>query len=304
VADGNNPTTAETTLRGIVTAIGPADTARLFQEATISGGAQAERRQAIIAAAALMGSNEPVARRILRGAFVLRDNTMPGQTAALMEARLDAHAGLSFAGPGGAQVRSQVSAAARAYYAADLSDTGQLAANRFDRSRFDEALEAIMPVARYGGTRVPLPAGMTEQRFLDTMAALPPDRLANAMAADGSPITPAQVARGGFALTPVAPGRYLMRWGQYEVLDREAGGRRPFMLDLTGAAPDQPMGAPPDRVQRDSPARGVRRIEDFDAPPAEPEPPRPPSAVRQRWENGQSQISNAPIGSRILGRSP
>lgn len=252
VADGASPQAAETTLRAVVNALGPAETARAFQDANLPGGAQSERRQAIVAAAALMGSNDAVARRILRGAFVLRDNTMPGQTTAMMEAQLDAHAGTAFAGPNGPAVRSQVAAAARAYYAAGLSDSGQLASTRFDRSRFDEALAAIMPVARYGGQRVPLPAGMTEQRFRDTMAALPADRLTGAIAADGSPITPAQVARGGFTLMPVAPGRYLLRWGQYEVLDRNAGGRQPFILDLTGAGPAEaaaPMRpAPPQRV--------------------------------------------------------
>jgi soluble lytic murein transglycosylase-like protein len=304
IADGNNPTTADQTLRAVVTAAGPEGTARMFQEANLPGGAASERRQAIIAAAALMGTNQPAASRILRGAFVLRDNTMPGQTTALMEARLDAHAGASFAGPGGSQVRSQVAAAARAYYAAGLSDTGKLASSTFDPTRFNEALATIMPVARYGGQRVPLPANMTERRFLDTMAALPPDRLAGAIAADGSPITPAMVARGGFSLMPVAPGRYMLRWGQYEVLDRNAGDRRPFVLDLTGAAPAQAMGPPSDRVARDSPARAVRPVEE----PADmlPEPLGPPgqSAARLRWEGGTSQISNAPIGSRILGRTP
>jgi hypothetical protein len=305
IADAPDPTQAERSLRTVVDAVGPADAARMFQEATITGGAQTERRQAIIMAAALSGRNDDTARRILRGALVLRDNTLPGQTTALMEARLDAHAGTAFAGPGGSEIRSQVSAAARAYYAAGLSESGQLASNRFDNTRFDEALAVVMPVARYGGQRVPLPAGMTERRFQDTMAALPPDRLAGAIAADGSPITPAQVARGGFTLQPLAPGRYMLRWGQYEVLDRDAGGRRPFILDLTGAAPAQAMGPPPDRAGRDSPARAVRPVEEPADMPPEPLGPPNPGAVRLRWEGGgTSQISNAPIGSRILGRTP
>jgi hypothetical protein len=264
IAEAPDATQAERALRTVVDAVGPADTARMFESTTIAGGAQTERRQAIIVAAALVQRGDDTARRILRGALVLRDNTLPGQTTALMEARLDAHAGTALAGPGGAQIRSQVSAAARAYYAAGLSDSGQLASNRFDNTRFDEALAVVMPVARYGDQRVPLPAGMTETRFRDTMAALPPDRLTGAMAADGSPITPAQVARGGFTLMPLAPGRYMLRLGQYEVLDREAGGRRPFILDLNNAAPAEPLGPPMTRRRQASPQAGVRRIEGFD----------------------------------------
>lgn len=242
IAEARDPDAAEQALRGIVQAAGPADTARMFDGLSIAGAAQAERRQAIVVAAALAGRQDATARAILRGAFVLRDNTLPGQTAAAMEERLDRHAGAIFARA--PDLRSQVSAAARAYYAAGLSDSGQLAAARFDPSRFQEALDAILPVARYAGRPVPLPPGMDARRFQDTMAALPPARLDGAMAADGSPITPALIARGGFSLDPLGPGRYLLRYGQYEVLDRRApaGSRRPFVLDLAGAAPASPAG--------------------------------------------------------------
>jgi len=43
------------------------------------------------------------------------------------------------------------------------------------------------------------------------------------------------VARGGFALQAVGPGRYLLRFGALDVVNAATG--RAFVLDLNGAEP-------------------------------------------------------------------
>ncbi|WP_206934115.1 transglycosylase SLT domain-containing protein [Roseococcus thiosulfatophilus] len=252
ILDAADPDAAEGALRLLVQGVGAQEAARLVGGLRMEGGLQGERREAVAVAIGLAGRGDDTSRRILRGVHVLRDNPMPGQTAAQMEARLDAHLGAALARA--PDVRSQALSAARAIYAAGISDAGALGSGRFDPGRFNEALERLVPVARYSGQTVLLPPGMAPERFRDVMASLPAERLAGAMAADGTPITPGMIARGGFTLEAVGPGRYVLGWHGREVLDREApaGSRRPFVLDLNGAAPAETAGPAAPATRRPS----------------------------------------------------
>jgi hypothetical protein len=104
---------------------------------------------------------------------------------------------------------------------------------------------------------------MDAARFRALMSALPPERLDGARAADGRPITPEMVARGGFQAVAIGPGRYVLRYGAFEVEDGRNPGRA-FVLDVTGA---EPAAAPPRPVRRGSLGAGVRRIEGWDDEP-------------------------------------
>jgi len=197
-----------------------------------------------------------MARLILRGAFVLRDNAVPDATRTNVDAAVEAHVREALAlRP---DVFADVKAATLAAVAARRAAEGKLT-TPIGRGEYAEVLERIVPVTRYGGTTVVLPPGMDERRFGAVMAALPPERLHGARASDGRPITPEVVARGGFSLQAIGPGRYLLRYGDYQVLDAATG--RAFMLDLNGAVPVRPDAGLP-RMRLGNPGqRGVRRIE-------------------------------------------
>jgi soluble lytic murein transglycosylase-like protein len=261
IADAVDADGAEAALRALTEAAGPAGVARIAADVSLPGQATGDRRQAIVVAAALAGRQDDTSRLILRGAFVLRDNPLPDARAADMERALDGEIGAALARR--PDVRSQVLAAARAIYAAGSADRGALT-GAFDRGRFREAVNRVAPSTWWGGEAVLLPPSMDEARFRAVMAALPPDRMTGAIAGDGSPITPAMVARGGFSAETVGPGRYLLRYGAQEVLDA-AGGRRPFVLDLNGAQPVEAGPVGPGAGRSRDPADAALEAERFRA---------------------------------------
>jgi hypothetical protein len=174
-----------------------------------------------------------------RGAFVLRDNAVPDATRTNVDAAVEAHVGAALAlRP---DVLADVKAATLAAVAARRAAEGRLT-TPIGRGEYAEVLERIIPVASYGGQRVPLPPGMAERQFQDVMAALPPERLEGAQAADGRPITPEMIARGGFTLEAVGPGRYRLRYGTLDIHDGRPGAapNQAFVLDLNGAEPTRP----------------------------------------------------------------
>ncbi|MDW8399718.1 MAG: hypothetical protein RMK90_14270 [Acetobacteraceae bacterium] len=106
---------------------------------------------------------------------------------------------------------------------------------------------------------------MDRATFRDLLRALPEAALAGAQAADGRAITPAMLARGGFTLHAIAPGRYRLRWGGYDVLDAARPGQA-FVLDLNGLSPVPPTATSPTRqpARPTSPRAAVRQIEGWD----------------------------------------
>lgn len=220
-------------------AVGPAGVQRLAAEWRPEGDRKDDRRRAIAVAAALSGQDQATARDILRGAFVLRDNAVPDATRTNVDRAVEAHVGAALALRPDAL--ADVKAATLAAVAARRAAEGRLT-TPIGRGEYAEVLERIIPVTTYGGQRVVLPPGMAEQQFQGMMAALPPERLQGAQAADGRPITPEMIARGGFTLQAVGPGRYLLRYGTRDVLDVRPGAApdQAFVLDLNGAEPTRP----------------------------------------------------------------
>lgn len=216
---------------------------RTLAEWRMEGEGRDDRRRAIAVAGAIMDRDEAVSRQILRGAFALRDNPPPEALRRDVQTALDLHLGPALERR--PEARADIAAAALAAGAALAAARGR-SAEPLRRADLAGVLERLAPVASYNGRLTLLPEGMSERAFLDVMDALPPERLAGAVAADGRPITPAMVARGGFQLEAVGPGRYVLRHGGRDVLDANRPGGA-FVLDLNGAAP-----------LRDDPTPGAR----------------------------------------------
>lgn len=251
-------------LHRLTEAVGVPGVERLAGEWTADGQRRGARENAIIVAAAVTGRDPGLARDLIGGAYVLRDNPLVDATRTNVETAVDRYLGNALAlRP---DVRAHVRDAALALAAAAAAKAGRLSAP-LRPAEFTAHLERIMPVTRYEGATVPLPPGMDEGTFHAVMRALPPERLSGAVAADGRAITPQMLARGGFALDAIGPGRYVLRWGEYTVLDATRPGEA-FVLDLNGARPH--TGSPPaapgaESARRPaSPRAAVRRIEGFD----------------------------------------
>ncbi|MCX8133166.1 MAG: hypothetical protein N3D18_04275 [Roseococcus sp.] len=240
VAEARDPAQAAGAARVLLAAVGPEGMIEALRSLT---GPQAETRREAIAVAAMIQDRQPqLARDILAGTIALRDTRPVDLPMAQVEAAAQSVIGNAFAELPAA--RAQLVSAARALYAAALAREGR-EAQPFAPREFRAAIERIQPFGDHGGRRVPLPPGF-DQALLDRlMANLPPEALAGARAEDGRPVTPAMVARGGFELLAVAPGRFEMRYAGRQVLDAEG---RPFRLDLPRAlelAPDLRRPAPP-----------------------------------------------------------
>jgi soluble lytic murein transglycosylase-like protein len=257
VLDAPGPDEALQALSALTGAIGVPEAARALAATRVTGDAQEPRRRAVAVAASLLEQQPDTARRILAGQLFLRDNPLPAATPAQRTAATQAALGEAF------ELRPQaladVEAAALALYAArrDLSPQA------FSARAWRDALAELVPVTEFGGRVTVLPPGMDAARFRALMSALPPERLDGARAADGRPITPEMVARGGFQALAIGPGRYVLRYGAFEVEDGRNPGRA-FVLDVTGA---EPAAAPPRPVRRGSLGAGVRRIEGWDDEP-------------------------------------
>lgn len=259
IADAPNAETALDRLTRLTAAAGVERLPVLLGGLKIGAENQEQRRSEIIVAAGLSLRNPTVARQIVRGTFLLRDNPVRNLTGDQVQRDADAVLGSAFAEM--PQSQAAMVAAARAVYAAEAHAAGTLGA-AYDSARFRAALSRIVPMADHNGARVPLPPGMNADAFGLLLDRLPADALAGARASDGRPFTPEMVARSGTRLHAIGPGRYFVNWNEFQVMDRD-GAR--FVLDLNGRAPGvtERMGRAPGR---DSPARAVRRIEGFDAP--------------------------------------
>lgn len=250
VAQAGDPAQMAAAARALLGAVGPQ---RMLEALRGITGAQAETRREAIAVAAVLAERQPaLARDIFAGAIALRETRPVDLPAVEVERAASAVIGDAFSELPAA--RAQLVSAARALYAGSLARQGR-EAQPFNAREFRQAIERIQAFADYGGRRVPLPEGMSEDRFAAVMYALPPERLANAVAADGRPITPAMVARGGFELLAVGPGRYMLRFGGREVLDATRPGQA-FVLDLNGAEPAP--GAP--RSRQDARERALEEL--------------------------------------------
>ncbi|MCK8787098.1 lytic transglycosylase domain-containing protein [Roseomonas sp. NAR14] len=144
--------------------------------------------------------------------------------------------------------QAQVIQAVRAIYA-QRSRTGA-AGDRptldgvLDPSKLRAIVDEIMPTGVWGGgllgggSRVALPPGMTETQFAERVAALPGGAWDGARASDGRAVTADMVRRGG-SLVSTGTGRYRVRYGGFDVLDR---GGAPFEIDLNRDYSQQPAG--------------------------------------------------------------
>lgn len=254
VLDAPGPDEALGALGTLTTAVGPREAARLIAGARMTGDAREPRQRAVAVAAALLDDQPRLARRIVAGAIFLRENPLPGAAAAEMATIAQRELGEAFEAAHPAAL-ADARAAAMAVYASRRD----LPAGTFRAAAFREALAEIAPIARVGGRDTALPRGMDEAGFLSLVQALPPERLAGAVAADGRPITPAMVARGGFQLLAVASGRYELRFGGLQVQDARSPGMA-FVLDLNGAAP-QPGVVNPGAGRSRSPADAALEAE-------------------------------------------
>lgn len=260
VADQPDADAAWAVLNRLTSAVGIRGIERVAAEWRPEGDRKDDRRRALVVAAAKSGSDPALARDLVRGAFVLRDNPVLDATRANMQMALDAHLGDALAER--PDVRADLAAAALALMAAQGAREGRLS-GVFRRIEFSEHLERLMPVDHVGGQPVPLPPGMDRNTFRALLDRMPPERLDGAVAQDGRAITPEMLARGGFTLHAIGPGRYRLRWGGFDVLDARAPGLA-FVLDLTGATPVEPEDAARRDRRRMSPAGAVRRIDGFD----------------------------------------
>jgi soluble lytic murein transglycosylase-like protein len=254
IADAPDAATALDRLTALTAAAGVQRLPQVLSGLTLSGAAQGERREAILMAAAASQRDNALARTILRGAFLLRDNPAPGLSATRIQPDADSVLGAAFAEM--PQAQSAAVAAARAVYAAEAHAAGTLGA-AYDSSRFKAALARVVPLADYNGSRVVLPPGVDADRFATLMDRLPADALAGARAADGRPFTAEMAARSGTRLLTVGPGRYMVDWNGFQVLAPD-GSR--FVLDLGDRSPAA-QGRPGRAPERGSPAAAVRRIE-------------------------------------------
>jgi integrase len=248
IADAPDPVQAVAALDALTRAVGADRLPAIMRDLHMSGGAQDSRRQAILVAGAVAATQPALARDIIRGATVLRDNPVPQATGARLEESADRVFGNAFAER--PQARSQAIAAALALYAAAGGREGTTSGS-FDRGRFEEALERVAPTARWDGQTVLRPPGMDAAATRALLNDLPAEALTGAVAADGRPITLAMWQRGGFSLTAIGPGRYTLRYADRDVPD--ALGNR-FVLDLNGRWPASRGGADrpamtPDPVQ-------------------------------------------------------
>jgi hypothetical protein len=258
IANSPDADAAWVTLGALIDAAGLPAVQRIIGEWRPDGDRPDDRRRAIAVAAALRGQDDDTARLVLRGAFVLRDNPLVDATRLNVQQAVDAHLGSALAlRP---DTRADLTAAAVAAAAATAAREGRMA-RPFGRSDFGGLLERLAPVTTWAGERTMLPPGMGERAFREVLAALPPERLDGAQAADGRPITPAMIARGDIALRAVGPGRYLLALGDREVLDARRPGAA-FVLDLNGAEPAAaaPPAGPAAR-RRATPGALVRPIE-------------------------------------------
>ena len=222
-------------LNKLTAAVGVNGVERLAAEWRPEGDRRDDRRRAIVVAATKAASDPALARDLLRGAFVLRDNPVVDATRLNVQMAVDAQLGAALAlRP---DVRADVAAAALALAARQASDAGKLS-GVFKPAEFSEHIERLMPTDEVGGQPTPLPPGMDRATFRALLRNLPPELLAGAQAADGRPITPAMIARGGFRLLAIGPGRYELRYGDQQVLDATRPGYA-FVLDLNGARPAQ-----------------------------------------------------------------
>lgn len=276
VGDATSATTMAGSAGALLGAVGPE---RLREALAGITGPQAEVRREAVAVASMLQSRDPaLARQIMQGALLLRDNPVPALTTAAVEAEADRAIGNAFRALPSA--RSQVVAAARALYAAEAGERGELA-KAFDRDRFAAAIERVQPMASYGSGTVPLPPGLDARGLSALMSDLPAQALAGAMAGDGRAITPGLVARGGFDLTARGAGRYELTYGGRQVLDARG---MPFLLNLAevarmpGAVDPPPLDAPVvprlrmpvGRARESSPAAQPLAV-----PPASPPAPAP-----------------------------
>jgi hypothetical protein len=232
IANTADADAAWATLSALRDAVGIDGVARIAAEWRVEGDRADDRRRAITVAATLLGQADDTARLILRGAFVLRDNAVPDATRRNVDDGVEREIGQALALRPDAL--ADVKAATLAAVAGRRGLEGRLTAP-ISRSEYADVVRRILPVTEYNGVTTALPPGMDERRFLEVLAALPPERLDGARADDGRPITPEMVARGGFTLHAVAPGRYVMRYGGFDVLDGATGTA--FKLDLNGAEP-------------------------------------------------------------------
>ena len=249
LADQPDADAAWGVLNRLTAAVGVGGVERLARDWKPDGDRKDDRRRAIVVAATKAGTDPSLARDLLRGAFVLRDNPVVDATRLNVQTAVDAYIGGALAlRP---DVRADLAAAALALAARQASDAGTLS-GVFKRAEFTEHLERLMPTDEVGGQATPLPPGMERRTFRDLLRNLPAELLEGAVAADGRPITPAMVARGGFRLLAIAPGRYELRYGDQQVLDASRPGFA-FVLDLNGARPAAP-GQPADEPAKDVPA--------------------------------------------------
>jgi soluble lytic murein transglycosylase-like protein len=250
VADQPDADAAWAVLDRLTNAVGVGGVERLAAEWRPEGDRRDDRRRAIVVAAAKSGSDPALARDLIRGAFVLRDNPLVDASRLNVQSAVDAHVGGALENR--PDVRADLTAAALALAAREAAAAGRLS-GVWRQSAFVDHLARLMPVDDWEGGKVVLPPGMDARSFRALMRRLPPARLEGAVAGDGRPITPDMLARGGFALSAVGPGRYALTYGGRAVLDAARPGQT-FVLDLNGAEP-----APPDQPAIDAgPSHGGR----------------------------------------------
>ncbi len=215
-------------------------------KATMADLAQKADTNALATAGALYAENPDVAQSVIRGRALLTQNPnfAPKKTDANNESIDQILPPTSF-GAGLEGGRQQLLEAAKARYA-DLSNFAGDTSGELNTTRMTQAINDVTggALTMNGDTVIAPQYGMTQDQFDQTMKNLPPEAVAGAITADGTPITARDIWRQG-RLKAVGDGQYLIDFAvsgntpSYAVaapiqsdsrLGRVPGG--PFILDL------------------------------------------------------------------------
>lgn len=215
-------------------------------KATMADLAGKADTNALATAGALYAENPDVAQSVIRGRALLQANPNfgPKKSDANNESIDEILPPTSF-GAGLEGGRQQLLEAAKARYA-DLSNFAGDTSGELNSTRMTQAINDVTggALTLNGDTVIAPQYGMTQDQFDQTMKNLPPEAVAGAISADGTPITPRDIWRQG-RLKAIGDGQYLIDFAvsgntpSYAVaapvqgdsrLSRVSGG--PFILDL------------------------------------------------------------------------
>ncbi len=215
-------------------------------KATMADLAGKSDTNALATAGALYSENPEVAQSVIRGRALLQENPNFGpKKSDANNQDIDSILPPTSFGAGLEGGRQQLIEAAKARYA-DLSNFSGDTSGELNSTRMTQAINDVTggALTLNGDTVIAPQYGMTQDQFDQTMKNLPPETVAGAITADGTPITSRDIWRQG-RLKAVGDGQYLIDFSvsgntpSYAMsapqqgdsrLSRVSGG--PFILDL------------------------------------------------------------------------